>query len=40
MSVPFSNDDSINRALVSTLTRVQNNINHGNTYQLKVEEIV
>ena len=45
MSVPFSNDDAVNRALVSALTRVRNNVNHHNangssTYQLKVEEIV
>ena len=45
MSVPFSNDDAVNRALVSALTRVQNNINRhnpdrGHTYQLEVEEIV
>ena len=26
MSVPFSNDDAVNRALVSALTRVRNNI--------------
>ena len=45
MSVPFSNDDAVNRALVSALTRVRNNVNHHNpnrshTYQLKIEEIV
>ena len=40
MSVPFSNDDAVNRALVSALTRVRNNVNHGHTYQLEIEEIV
>ena len=45
MSVPFSNDDAVNRALVSALTRVWNNVDHHNpdrshTYQLEVEEIV
>ena len=45
MSVPFSNDNAVNRALVSALTRVQNNVDRHNpdrshTYQLKIEEIV
>ena len=45
MSVPFSNDDAVNQALVSALTRVRNNVDRhnpdrGSTYQLKVEEIV
>ena len=40
MSVPFSNDDAVNRALVSALTRVRNNVDHGSTYQLEIEEIV
>ena len=42
MSVLFSNDDSVNRALVSALTRVRNNVDRdsGSTYQLEVEEIV
>ena len=45
MSVPFSNDDAVNRALVSALTRVRNNIdrhdpNRSHTYQLEIEEIV
>ena len=40
MSAPFSNDDAVNRALVSALTRVRNNVNHGNTYQLEIEEII
>ena len=42
MSVPFSNDDTVNRALVSALTRVRNNVDRGSgsTYQLEVEEIV
>ena len=45
MSVPFSNDDAVNCALVSALTRVRNNVDrynpdHGSTYQLEVEEIV
>ena len=45
MSVPFSNDDTVNRALVSALTRVRNNVDRHNpncshTYQLEIEEIV
>ena len=42
MSIPFSNDDSVNRALVLALTRVRNNVDRGSgsTYQLEVEEIV
>ena len=40
MSIPFSSDDSINQALVSALTRVRNNVDRGNMYQLKIEEIV
>ena len=42
MSVPFSNDDTVNWALVSALTRVRNNADRGrgSTYQLEVEEIV
>ena len=40
MSVLFSNDDAINQALVSALTRVRNNVNRGRTYQLEIEEIV
>ena len=40
MSVPFSNDDAVNRALISALTRVRNNVNRGRTYQLEIEEIV
>ena len=40
MSVPFSNDDTVNRALVSALTRVRNNVNRGRMYQLEIEEIV
>ena len=40
MSVPFSNDNAVNRALVSALTRVRNNVDRGNTYQLEIEEIV
>ena len=40
MSVPFSNDDTVNRALISALTRVRNNIDRGSTYQLQIEEIV
>ena len=40
MSVPFSNDDTVNRALVLALTRVRNNVDCGSTYQLEIEEIV
>ena len=40
MSVPFSNDNAVNQALVSALTRVRNNVNRGSTYQLEIEEIV
>ena len=42
MSIPFSSDNSVNRALVSALTRVRNNSDRGSgsTYQLEVEEIV
>ena len=42
MSIPFSNDDAVNRALISALTRVRNNVDRGSgsTYQLEVEEIV
>ena len=40
MSVPFSNNDAVNRALVSALTRVRNNVDRGSTYQLEIEEIV
>ena len=40
MSVPFSNDDAVNQALVSALTRVRNNVDRGNMYQLEIEEIV
>ena len=40
MSVPFSNDDAVNWALVSALTRVRNNVDRGSMYQLKIEEIV
>ena len=40
MSVLFSNDNAVNRALVSALTRVRNNVDRGSTYQLKIEEII
>ena len=40
MSILFSSDNSVNRALVSALTRVRNNVDHGNMYQLEIEEIV
>ena len=40
MSVPFSNDNAVNQALVSALTRVRNNVDRGNTYQLEIEEII
>ena len=45
MSVPFTSDDAVNRALISALTRVRNNVDRHNpdrshTYQLKIEEIV
>ena len=40
MSVPFSSNNTVNRALVSALTRVRNNVDHGSTYQLEIEEIV
>ena len=42
MSIPFSNNDSVNWALVSALTRVRNNVDRGSgsTYQLEVEEII
>ena len=40
MSVPFSNNNAVNRALVSALTRVRNNVDHGNMYQLEIEEII
>ena len=40
MSIPFSNDDAVNRALVSALTRVRNNVDRGSTYQLEIEEII
>ena len=40
MSVPFSSNDAVNRALVSSLTRVRNNVDRGNMYQLEIEEIV
>ena len=39
-SIPFTNDESINQALLSALTRVRNNINRGSTYQLQIEEII
>ena len=39
-SIPFSSDESVNRALLSALTRVQNNVDRGHTYQLEIEEIV
>ena len=39
-SIPFTNDESVNRALLSALTRVRNNVNCGSTYQLQIEEIV
>ena len=39
-SIPFSNDEAVNRALLSALTRVRNNVHHGRTYQLQIEEIV
>ena len=40
MSIPFSNDDAVNRALAPALTRVQNNVDNGNMYQLEIEEII
>ena len=40
MSVPFSNDNAVNRALISALTKVRNNVNRGSTYQLEIEEII
>ena len=40
MSIPFSNNDGVNQALVSALTRVRNNVDRGNTYQLEIEEII
>ena len=40
MSIPFSSEDAVNRALVSALTRVRNNVDCGSTYQLEIEEIV
>ena len=40
MSVPISNDNTVNQALVSALTRVRNNVDHGSTYQLEIEKIV
>ena len=40
VSIPFTNDKSVNQALLSTLTRVQNNVDRGSTYQLQIEEIV
>ena len=39
-SIPFTSDESVNRALLSALTRVQNDVDHGSTYQLHIEEIV
>ena len=39
-SIPFTNDESINRALLLALTRVRNNVDRGSTYQLQIEEIV
>ena len=40
MSIPFLNDNTVNWALVSALTRVRNNVDCGSTYQLEIEEIV
>ena len=40
VSIPFTNDESVNRALLSALTRVRNNVDRGSTYQLQIEEIV
>ena len=39
-AIPFTNDKSVNQALLSALTRVRNNVDHGSTYQLQIEEIV
>ena len=39
-TIPFTDDPISNQAIVSTITRVCNNINHGNTYIGQIEEIV
>ena len=39
-SISFTNNKAINQALLSALTRVRNNVDHGHTYQLQIEEIV
>ena len=39
-SIPFTNDEAVNRALLSALTRVRNTVDHGHMYQLQIEEIV
>ena len=39
-SIPFTNNKAANQALLSALTRVRNNVDHGCMYQLQIEEIV
>ena len=39
-AVPFTDDSTTNQAIVSAITRVRNNIDHGNTYIGQIEEIV
>ena len=38
-SIPFTNDESVNQALLSALTRVRNNVDRGSTYQLQIEDV-
>ena len=39
-AIPFTDDPSTNQALLATITRVRNNVDHGNTYINEIEEIV
>ena len=39
-AIPFTDDPATKQALLAAITRVQNNVNHGNTYVGEIEEIV
>ena len=39
-AIPFTDDAATNQALLAAITRVHNNVNHGNTYIGEIEEII
>ena len=39
-AIPFTDDPATNQALLAAITRVRNNVNHGDTYRGEIEEIV